>query len=225
MPDIDILNGIWIINPDGLCLLHRNFEETNQQIDETMFSGFLTAILSFTQDLVNDSIEKISMGEREIYYSSFGLFAVALSANKSKKAKNLQDYINKVGILFKDEFSESLKTKNILDISEFEDFGSKIDEIFGITGHAMTENRNELLEILTKLKKGEINEKDAIEKILASYNTLDDKNKKFMKQALRDVEGIFKKSTLLTESQRKQFQSIVKEVGAQLKAEKWLSSF
>lgn len=222
---LDILNGLWIINPDGLCLLHRNFEETNQQIDETMFSGFLTAILSFTQDLVNDSIEKISMGEREIYYSSFGLFAVALSANKSKKAKNLQDYINKVGNLFRDQYGDSLKTKNILDISEFEDFGSKIDEIFGITGHAMTENRNELLEILTKLKKGDINEKDAIEKILASYNTLDDKNKKFMKQALRDVEGIFKKSTLLTESQRKQFQSIVKEVGAQLKAEKWLSSF
>lgn len=225
MPDIDILNGIWIINPDGLCLLHRNFEETNQQIDETMFSGFLTAILSFTQDLVNDSIEKISMGEREIYYSSFGLFAVALSANKSKKAKNLQDYINKVGNLFKQEYNEILKTKTILDVTDFEPFGSKIDEIFGITGHAMTENRNELLEILTKLKKGEINEKDAIEKILASYNTLDDKNKKFMKGALRDVEGIFKKSTLLTESQRKQFQSIVKEVGAQLKAEKWLSSF
>lgn len=222
---LDVLNGLWIINPNGLCLLHRNFEETQEQIDETMFSGFLTAILSFTQDLVKDSIEKISMGERDIYYSSFGQFAVALSANKSKKAKNLQDYINKVGTQFNDEYGSTLKAGNIIDIGVFEPFGPKIDQIFGITGHAMTENRNELLEILTKLKSGEMNEKDAIGRILAIYKRLDDKNKKFMKEALKDVEDIFKKSALLSEEQRKQFQSIVKEVGAQLKAEKWLSSF
>ena len=222
---LDVLNGLWIINPNGLCLLHRNFEETQEQIDETMFSGFLTAILSFTQDLVKDSIEKISMGERDIYYSSFGKFAVALSANKSKKAKNLQDYINKVGTLFSEEYGSQLKSENIVDIGVFEPFGPKIDQIFGITGHAMTENRNELLEILTKLKNGEMNEKDAIGRILAIYKKLDDKNKKFMKGALKDVEDIFKKSALLSDDQRKQFQAIVKEVGAQLKAEKWLSSF
>jgi hypothetical protein len=222
---LDVLNGLWIINPNGLCLLHRNFEETQQQIDETMFSGFLTAILSFTQDLVKDSIEKISMGERDIYYSSFGQFAVALSANKSKKAKNLQQYINKVGELFLAEFGDHLRSTNITDISVFEDFGPKIDGVFGITGHAITASKNELLDILTKLKNGQMDEKESIERILASYNSLDDKNKKFMKGALKDVEDIFKKSSILSEDQRKQFQSIVKEVGAQLKAEKWLSSF
>ena len=222
---LDVLNGLWIINPNGLCLLHRNFEETQEHIDETMFSGFLTAILSFTQDLVKDSIEKISMGERDIYYSSFGQFAVALSANKSKKAKNLQQYINKVGESFLAEFGDFLKSTNIPDITTFEPFGNKIDQIFGITGHAITENRNELLEILTKLKNGEMDEKKAIERILSIYNSMDDKNKKFMKSALRDVEDIFKKSSVLSEDQRKQFQTIVKEVGAQIKAEKWLSSF
>ena len=222
---LDVLNGLWIIEKNGLCLLHRNFEETQQQIDETMFSGFLTAILSFTQDLVKDSIEKISMGERDIYYSSFGPFAVALSANKSKKAKNLQSYINKVGEMFLAEFGDHLKSTNMPDITIFEPFGPKIDTIFGITGHAMVESRNDLLDILTKLKSGEMAEKDAIVKILAIYNSMDDKNKKFMKGALKDVEGIFKQSTVLSDDQRKQFQSIVKEVGAQLKAEKWLSSF
>ena len=222
---LDVLNGLWIINPNGLCLLHRNFEETQQQIDETMFSGFLTAILSFTQDLVKDSIEKISMGERDIYYSSFGSFAVALSANKSKKAKNLQDYINKVGIMFLEEYGSQLKTDSVIDIGVFEPFGPKIDQIFGITGHQMAESRNELLETLTKLKLGEIDEGSAIEKLTAIYNTLDEKNKKFMKGALKDVEDIFKKSTILTDTQRKQFQSIIKEIGAQLKAEKWFTSF
>ena len=181
---LDVLNGLWIINPNGLCLLHRNFEETQQQIDETMFSGFLTAILSFTQDLVKDSIEKISMGERDIYYSSFGSFAVALSANKSKKAKNLQDYINKDGIMFLEEYGSQLKTDSVIDIGVFEPFGPKIDQIFGITGHQMAESRNELLETLTKLKLGEIDEGSAIEKLTAIYNTLDEKNKKFMKGAL-----------------------------------------
>ena len=222
--DIDVLNGLWIINPTGLCLLHRNFEETAQTIDETMFSGFLTAILSFTQDLVKDSIEKISMGERDIYYSSFGKFAVALSANKSKKAKNLQQYINRVGESFLEEYGAHINTY-IPDITVFEPFGAKIDQIFGITGHALTQNRNDLFEILTKLKQGEIDEKSAIEKLLVTYNSLDEKNKKFMKGALKDVEDIFKKSTVLPDDLRKQYMSIVKEVGAQLKAEKWLSSF
>ncbi len=221
----DVLNGLWIINPNGLCLLHRNFEETHQLIDETMFSGFLTAILSFTQDLVKDSIEKISMGERDIYYSSFGTFAVALSVNKFKKAKNLQDYINKVGSMFQMEYGNFLKQTTLVDITLFEPFGNKIDQIFGITGHAMLASRNELLEILTKLKNGEIDEGSAIEKLTTIYNTLDDKNKKFMKEALKDVEDIFKKSSILSDDQKKQFQSIIKEVGAQIKAEKWFTSF
>ena len=222
---LDVLNGLWIINPNGLCLLHRDFEETSQQIDETMFSGFLTAILSFTQDLVKDSIEKISMGEREIYHASFGMFAVAVSANKTKKAKNIPQYINKVGTLFSETYGEVLKASSLQDITVFEPFGTKIDEIFGIKGKMIEENKSELHEILLKLKNSELDEKIAIEKILALYNTLDDKNKKFMKAALKDVEDIFKKSTLLSQDQRKQFQTIVKEVGSQLKAEKWLSSF
>ena len=164
------------------------------------------------------------MGERDIYYSSFGKFAVALSANKSKKAKNLQQYINRVGESFLEEFGVQINT-NIHDITVFEPFGAKIDQIFGITGHAVAQNRNDLFDILTKLKQGEIDEKSAIEKLLVTYNALDEKNKKFMKGALKDVEDIFKKSTVLPEDLRKQYMSIVKEVGAQLKAEKWLSSF
>ena len=84
---LSYLNGLWIIDPNGLCLLHQDFSEagSGEKIDETMFSGFLTAILSFTHDLVKDSIEKISMGQREIHYQSFGIFAVAVSTNKTKK--------------------------------------------------------------------------------------------------------------------------------------------
>ena len=94
---LSLLNGLWIIDPNGLCLLHQDFSiESKEKIDETMFSGFLTAILSFTQDLVNDTIERIQMGEREIHYQSFGIFAVAVSANKSKKkAKDLSQYITR----------------------------------------------------------------------------------------------------------------------------------
>lgn len=225
---MDILNGIWIIDPNGLCLLHRDFSmgPSTHKIDETMFSGFLTAILSFTQDLVKDTIEKISMGEREIHYQSFNIFAVAVSANKSKKNKQIPQYITKVGEAFMKDYGEELRTTSLQNREKFSSFGEKIDDIFGLKGvRVALEQRTNLLDILTKLKNDEISADEGVTKILALYHELDGSSKKFMKKALKDVEGIFKKSELLTPEQRKQFQSIVKEVGSQLKAEKWLSSF
>ena len=225
---LSLLNGLWIIDPNGLCLLHQDFSiESKEKIDETMFSGFLTAILSFTQDLVNDTIERIQMGEREIHYQSFGIFAVAVSANKSKKkAKDLSQYITKVGNEFMSEYGEELRKSTLQNMEKFAPFSIKIDEIFGLKGVRVAQvQRTTLLEILQRLKAGELPADQGVTKILALYNELDNNSKKFMKQALRDVEDIFKKSELLTPDQRKQFQKIVKEVGAQLKAEKWLSSF
>ena len=85
------LQGIWIIEPGGMCLLSRMFS-AEKSMDDAMFSGFITAILAFTQDLVEDTIENIAMGGREIHYQSFGSFSVVVSVGKKSKVKNLPGF-------------------------------------------------------------------------------------------------------------------------------------
>ncbi|MHA2365518.1 MAG: hypothetical protein ACXAC7_16295 [Candidatus Hodarchaeales archaeon] len=220
----DALKGLWILDTSGLCLLHRNYE-AGMQVDETIFGGFLTAILSFTQDMVNDKIESITMSAMEIYYQSFGSFAVAVSVDKSKKVKKLlPNLITKIGNEFKDNFENALQG-TVQSTKTYEPFGNEIDVIFGLKGHKAQGDSEILLDILKGVKEGKIPEAEAIQELLDIYEELDSPTQRFMATSMKDLEKIFKKSPLLTKEQQKKFQEIIKNVSAQMKAEKWLSSF
>ncbi|MHA1169926.1 MAG: hypothetical protein ACTSP4_03770 [Candidatus Hodarchaeales archaeon] len=51
------LDSLWIIDSNGMCLLHRVFDKNKEYRDDTMVSGFITAILSFSKDTLEDTIE------------------------------------------------------------------------------------------------------------------------------------------------------------------------
>ena len=74
------LDSLWILNNSGLCLLHRIFDSNKNYMDESMVGGFLVAIISFTQNSFNDSIEKISLGKFDIYFESFERFIFVVSS-------------------------------------------------------------------------------------------------------------------------------------------------
>lgn len=218
------LIGLWVIDSSGLCLLHHNFGETTG-VDETMFSGFITAILSFTQNFVNDTLERLALGTRDIYYRSFGQFAIVISAEKGLKKKEIPKIIERVGESFSLQFSEELSPDSLRSSSAFESFGSVIDQIVGREGKVSHQDHHMLSSVLRKVKAGEMTENDAINSIFDLYEVMDEKTQKFIKTSLKDVEKLFKNSKVLSEEERKRYREIIKGVSSQIKAENWLSSF
>jgi len=218
------INGLWLLESGGTCLLHRNFSG-DEDINESMFSGFITAILSFSQDVVNDSIEVIKLGKREIHYRPFGKFAVVASVDKGRKNKKLSGLLERIGESFAMQYKEELKSEIVKSALMFETFGETIDQIVGVKGEESVEETFRLASVLRKVKSGELSESNAVNMIFLFYEEMPEKTKSYIKTTLKDVEKLFSKSKVLTDEEKKKFQEIVKGVSSQIRAENWLTSF
>lgn len=167
------LESLWLIDPDGSCLMHRAFDINLNYMDETMFSGFLTAILAFAGDTLDDTVERISLGEKDVYCVSFGTFIVVVSTKKGSKQKDLMSKVNEVGQRFKEQYDHILTTHNLMETSLFEPFAAVIDEIFGIETVKIVEEHDQLLLLLREAEKNQWTEEETLEQInqfLASLN-------------------------------------------------------
>lgn len=205
----DNLDSLWILNNSGLCLLHRVFDTNKNYMDETMVSGFLNAIINFTQNSFNDSIEKISLGKFDIYFQIFERFIIAISARKGKKFKGLQDLISKVGNDFQKEYNEMLiDTTMMLSTEIFEPFGENIDKIFGIkTIHILPEHYD-LLELLTKAENEQFSEEQTIGEIIKFFETMDMDKRKVLLETSTGIIDIFRNSKTLNPDLKKRFNAV-----------------
>ena len=222
----DFLNRIWIIDTTGNCLIDRSYEKTDQEIDASIFSGFLTAILTFTQEMVQDEVEQISMGTRDIYYQPFQSFAVVASAPKSKKKiKNVNTILTDIGNLFITTLGSNYSPGNKLSSDHILLFSKKLDDILGSTGHEIEESKYRLRYLLKQLQQGAIDEETAVKDLLTTYESLDNKSKQFIAASMKDVEIIFKHSHTLAPELKSKVQYILHNVNAQMRTEQWFSSF
>lgn len=221
----DFLNRLWIIDSSGTCLIDRSYEGTETGVDASIFSGFLTAILTFTQEMVQDEVEQISMGSRDIYYQPFRSFAVVASVPKKKKIKNINDILKNIGNVFLATCGTNYSIGNKLSLDNVQIFSKKLDEIVGDTGQEIEESKYRLLSLFKQLQNGQVDEEVVVKDLLSTYESLDNKSQQFIAAAMKDVELIFKNSNNLTPELKSKLQNILRNVSAQMRAEKWLSSF
>ena len=204
------LDSLWILNNSGLCLLHRIFDSNKNYMDESMVGGFLVAIISFTQNSFNDSIEKISLGKFDIYFQSFERFIIVVSSKKGKEVRNLQDLISRLGNEFQKKYYEILIDTEIMMSTEmFESFGETIDTIFGIKTVRIIPEHYELLDILTRAESVQFSEEQTINAIIKFFESLKIDRRKLLLKTSSGVLDIFKSSKTLNPDLKKQFNTIM----------------
>ncbi|MFX0069534.1 MAG: hypothetical protein ACFFAO_00370 [Candidatus Hermodarchaeota archaeon] len=132
-----MIEEFWIINESGICLFHRSInKETHEiedrsgiQIEEQLFGGFLSGLMSFTEEMASEIIKKIELREGKflIFTSKNLIFIVRSDLNVSdKKIKNKIAIIKE---LFIEKFSKELDAFNG-EISTFTVFEKDLEEIF-----------------------------------------------------------------------------------------------
>ena len=220
--------GLWLIDNTGLPLLDRMYTTSETSlIDSALFSGFITAIVAFSKQVVKDNIETIEMGGHNIHYLSFDQFSVVTTTNKSAKVtSDLQKLMAEIGKKFQQMYQKELNSIE-RNTTTFTDFELLVDELLGQkeVGKKKSLNDFEIGLILTEVKFKKITPQEAITRIYASYKRLDKKSQKFIKEAMKDFENFFTDKTGLTKEEIIMYKEIVGNMTALMKSEKFFQSF
>ena len=184
---LNALDSIWIINSDAeICYLHRIFNKDKDFADETMFSGFISAILNFVSSTSKDTIEGIVLGGFDIYIKSFGNVIVVLSTKKNVAISNVSDLIDKVGREFISIFKDKID-HNLVSISDFEFFGDNIDRIFGLKTIQIIPEHEMLIELIKETEKENLPENKANELIIQFFKSLPDYKRKIIIENINKI--------------------------------------
>lgn len=219
--------GLWLIDSTGLPLINRSYNNSDSSlIDSALFSGFITAIVAFSKQVVKDNIETIEMGGHSIHYISFDQFSVVSTTTKTSIANDLHPVMKQIGNKFQSLYQKELD-QIARDTNTFIDFESYIDEALGQkqTAHQKSLNDFEIGLILTEVKFNKITPSEAIDKIYTSFKRLDKKSQAFIREAMKDFEEFFTDTTGLSKDEISMFKEIVGKMTALMKSEKFFQAF
>lgn len=228
------VKNLWILSSDGLTLFHRNFTG-GKTIDETLFGGFLTAIVHMTKDIGitddKETIERIQMGSMDLHYRPIVNIncAIVLAVERKSNEKLVSKLIEAVSFDFKFRFADLLASKQILDTTDFEPFEENIDNILGgEKGKTIRESEYErnFQKILENAKNSTNTPSESVTQIIELYEKIESEDaKKMFAASMKDIENLFKKAQNLTKEQKNIFQEIIKGVSAKARFEKFLLGF
>lgn len=131
------MEELWIINSDGLCFFHKSVGEDNKQeevkkkiqIEEQLFSGLLSGILSFTSEVTSDSIEKIEMKEGKFLFFTKKNLIFIIKSKLNTSDNKIKKKIDQLKELFIEKFEKELDEFDG-NISSFQIFEKDLDDTF-----------------------------------------------------------------------------------------------
>ena len=222
------ITGLWLIDKTGLPLLNRVYETNDDTslIDSALFSGFITAIVAFSQQVVKDTIDTIQMAGHDIHYLSFNKFSVVATSKKSvPNILEIHKILSEIGNKFQKHYQEELDCIE-RNTETFENFGSYVDQILqNKHGKQKSLNNFEIGLILTEVKFNKLTPQEAINRIYNSFKKLDKKSQSFIKDAMKDFEVFFSEKSGLSKEEIVMYKEIVGKMTALMKSEKFMQSF
>ncbi|MFW9921917.1 MAG: hypothetical protein ACFFDW_01365 [Candidatus Thorarchaeota archaeon] len=207
---MDGLESLWIINSNGLCLVHQVLNPNADLMNKSIFSSFLSALLTFSDSVFDDQLENIQMGKLDVHFKSFnnGKFLVAISTKRGLNIHFIQQKLLEVGEAFESEYIDSLEHQAIC-VDEYLPFNDTINKIFGISTIRIIPEHEEFLTLLKRAEDEQYTEDLAVEVILDFFEGLPQIKRKILLQSTLPILSIFTQSENLTLEQIKRFQEIL----------------
>ncbi len=124
---------MWIIEKKtGSCLIHRNYGKL-EKIDSNLFSGLLTAIINFSQEITGgDFIKSVAMGRNKFFYNLSENFIVAISMDEKYTAEDAKSILEIILDSFISEgyAEKALESSEVWQLHPFEEAIDKIVQTF-----------------------------------------------------------------------------------------------
>lgn len=203
---------IWVLNKEGLCFIQRVFSQ-NYSMDEVRFSGLITSIMMFAKDIFEESFEKLTMGDREIFIKSFPKFNVILASKKGRKGKDddkIYNILDEIGQSFQVEYEDLLNSSAIIDSSDFSNFGQIIDKICGFETFIYLDEHDQIIKLLKDAENLQWDEGMTINRLASFLEGLNDYKLEIISETVGDVlSPILSNKEYLTNDQKKKLSNLV----------------
>ncbi|MHA1299250.1 MAG: hypothetical protein ACTSO9_07445 [Candidatus Helarchaeota archaeon] len=129
---MDKIEEVWVIEESGVCL----FNQSLGNIDETLFSGFLSSLQSFIETIGEEKLRRIEMGNSKITIFNLEEYKILIVLKSPKKTsdKYLEKKIKEIQIKFIVKYGSILVEHQVkrmpYNTSVFQDFHKDLKEIF-----------------------------------------------------------------------------------------------
>ncbi len=171
------MKHLWILNREsGICLFEQGFRSeeekaTATQLDSDLFTGFVSAIFSFSRVISGSSIDKMVLDDGVLYYRTSELIVIVILAEKTQSVAKIKQLLTEIELEFLQDYRSALEMNLGEDTAIFKPFGDKIQQIVKkpivLTSGDRTE---ELRDTLLNLMHKHITLDDAYSNILGMYD-------------------------------------------------------
>jgi hypothetical protein len=123
-----LIHNVYILKVDGTCLIQRKYGSL--EVDESLISGFITAINTFAEQIIQRQVDEIVMGDLKFIYSrSTNLDVIyAVCADSETNSDEIKDIFDQVDDKFVKTFREEIIGEDSLkDNSIFQEFIPSLD--------------------------------------------------------------------------------------------------
>lgn len=208
------LESLWILDKTGLCYVQRVFDKNTITLDENKLSGLLTAILMFSQDVFEESFEKLTMGGKEIFIKSFEKITMAIAVKRESKSKEedneIFNLLDEIGQAFLIEYADVINSTNLIDLEQFQYFGAIIDQICGIETFIYLNEHDQLIKILMNAEDKGYEEETAIKEVLNFLDNLSDYKLNIIIQTTSEILSPILENASLKSDQKKRYKKLLK---------------
>lgn len=127
-----MINNVWIINKTtGVLLFQKTYSKQKRKLDHDLFSGFITAILNFSEEItdVDESIRSISMGSIKFFHLSTETVIFVVSTDKRVNEIIIEPFMERIIGEFRIQGFDANVTSGVQEIRIFEPFAMYLDSI------------------------------------------------------------------------------------------------
>ena len=123
-----IINAIWILNDDGICLAQRNY--THKEIDPELFSGLISAIQLFSKSVTERMIESFQMKDQKVLYDVSDI-VLAVNFDMEDDETEIRRKMQEVKTKFLNKYKTEINNMSIdaINTDIFEEFEKDFDLI------------------------------------------------------------------------------------------------
>ncbi|NHI91510.1 MAG: hypothetical protein EAX96_03335 [Candidatus Lokiarchaeota archaeon] len=125
---LELINAIWILNQDGICLAQRNY--THKEIDPALFSGLISAIQLFSKSVTEREIESFQMKDQKVLYDVSDI-VLAINFDVEDNEVEIKRKMKEVKEKFTNKYDHEIKNMSIdaINTDIFEEFEKDFDLI------------------------------------------------------------------------------------------------
>ncbi len=197
------MKHLWILNREsGICLYEQSFRSEDEkttiaQLDSDLFTGFVSAIFSFSRVISGSSIDMMVLQDGVLTYRVSDLIVIVILSDKTEQSAKIKQILAEIESQFLQDYRSALETNLGDDTAIFKPFANKIQQIIQMPVVLTSSDRTEeLRDTLLRLMHKQITIDDAYSNILGMYDGTRGQDNVHLASAMTTIGSLLKHVTV-----------------------------